>query len=84
MPEVITALMNALDRILRHNENSFPLVVDSLCHLLDEGVWDRYRAVVCSCTNTDHLRCDIIDQLNVMSGETEKTRLFLLLEVKGK
>ena len=39
--EVIKALMLALERIpMSHSKDLFPLVVDSLCYLIDDGTYD--------------------------------------------
>ena len=42
--EVIKALILALERIAKsHSEDLLPLVMDSLCHLIDDGTYDQRR-----------------------------------------
>ena len=42
--EVIAALMPALERIAEsRSEDLYPLVVDSLCYLIDDGTRDQRR-----------------------------------------
>ena len=44
--EVVKALMLALERIANsRSEDLFPLVMDSLCYLIDDGMYDQRRLV---------------------------------------
>lgn len=83
--EVIGALIRALEWTAKSpNENLFPLVMDSLRYLINEGASDQCPLGAYS-SFTDDRRDSIINLLSASSGESQtmQSRLSMALEVKG-
>lgn len=71
--------MHALEKTAKgHNESLFPLVMDSLRYLINDGAYDQCPQVTCS-SFTDVMRNKVIAQLCARSDDTQ-TRLSVALD----